>query len=120
VSRAKNRVGIEKSATAQMAESTELNADNRRKIALNGGNATNDVRGVLLPVEGGVILRNSCSRDEGRHREGDEDGFGEHVGDMNSERLESLLEIERSDCLRSECRQRSHSYTPWTRGDCGV
>jgi hypothetical protein len=71
-------VGIEKSATAEVA-SAELNADDEGEVALGRGYATNNVRGVLIPVIRNS-LRDRYTRDEGRNHKGKDDRFGVHVG----------------------------------------
>jgi hypothetical protein len=79
VSSTDNRICVDKRATAEVG-ARELDANDEREIALSSGYATNNVRGVLVPVRDG--LGQSCTRDEGRHRKGDEDGFGKHVGEV--------------------------------------
>lgn len=76
--RTDNSVRIDETATAEV-RSGELNADDEGKVALGGSYATNDIRGVLIPVLR-VVLRDSCTRDDGRDRKSDEERFGVHVG----------------------------------------
>jgi hypothetical protein len=78
VSSADNGVGVDQSATAEMVAG-DLDADDEGQVALGGSYTTNNIRGVLVPVVGD-LLRDGRSRDEGRGREGDENGFGVHVG----------------------------------------
>jgi hypothetical protein len=86
VSRTDNRVGVHERTTAEVSNTSELDADNEGEIALGSSNTTNDVRGVLFPVGDGDILGlgQSSSRNQGRDRKSDENGLGEHVGDWRA------------------------------------
>jgi hypothetical protein len=80
VSSADNGVRVDQGATAEMA-ARDLDADDEGQVALGGSDTTNNIGGVLVPVVGDLLrLREGRSRDEGRSREGDENGFGVHVG----------------------------------------
>lgn len=71
--------------------SAELNADNEGEIALSSSNATNDVCRVLIPVRNGRVLGDSCTRDESRHCECDEDGFDVHLDETEETGTEEPL-----------------------------
>jgi hypothetical protein len=80
VSSTDDRVGVEKGTATQMTQAGKLNANNERQIALGGGYATNNVRGVLIPVFW-ELLRDCGTVDERRDCKGGKDGFGVHFSD---------------------------------------
>ena len=93
VSRADDRVGVDKSTATRMTQVGTGNADYVREITLNSRYATNDVCSVLIPVKLGefLFLGNSCTIDEGWDRKSGEDGFGVHVGNSGKRQAVVLL-----------------------------